>query len=179
MEQLQEDREHILKETAEVLSEYNDPGSKLIPVLQQIQERLGYLPSSAMENIAETLRIPAVDIYELATFYNQFRLNPPGEYHIKVCLGTACYMAGGDVALDSFQRRLGIKEGETTPDGKFSLERAACLGCCSLAPVVEINEKIEGHVTPTRVDGLLLFLQGLGSHGAVYSQELPLQENQE
>ena len=94
----------------------------------------------------------------MATFYNQFRLHPPGKHQIKVCMGTACYMVGGKIALESFERRLQIKEGETTRDRKFSLERVACVGCCSMAPVVVVDEKIEQRVTPTRVDGIMLAL---------------------
>jgi NADH-quinone oxidoreductase subunit E len=112
-----------------------------------------------MEKIALELGVPAVDVYGLATFYNQFRLNPPGENQIKVCMGTACYMAGGQIALESFERRLEIKENETTPDRKYSLERVACVGCCSMAPVVVVNDQVEGSVTPTRVDGIILALQ--------------------
>lgn len=142
----------------EILSRYRNDREKLIPILQQVQEKLGYLPLAAMERIARAVRVPAVEVYGLATFYNQFRLNPPGDHQIKICMGTACYMVGGQIALDSFERRLQIGEDETTPDRRFSLERVACVGCCTLAPVVVINERVEGKVTPTRVDGILLEL---------------------
>lgn len=159
MELAREEKERIIKETGGLLQEYGGGRDKLIPLLQKLQDKLGYLPLEAMEKVAEDLDMPAVDIYELATFYNQFRLHPPGEYRLKVCMGTACYMVGGEVAMDSLQRRLKIKEGETTLDRKFSLERVACLGCCSLAPVVAVNDRIEGHVTPTRAAGLLFSYQ--------------------
>ncbi len=101
-----------------------------------------------------------MDIYSLATFYNQFRLTPPGKNRIKVCMGTACYMVGGQIALDSFERRLNIHEGETTPDREYSLEHVACVGCCTMAPVVVVNDKVEGKVTPpTKVDGSCLHLK--------------------
>lgn len=128
----------------------------LIPILLQVQEKLGYLPGPAMEQIAAALEIPAVEVYGPATFYNQFRLHPPGKHQLKVCMGTACYMVGGRIALECFERRLGVSEGETTPDREFSLERVACVGCCTMAPVVVVDEQVEGRVTPTRVDGILL-----------------------
>ncbi len=153
----------------ETLSQYKPKKENLIPILQQVQKGIGYLPRLAMEKIAEALEIPAVEVYGPATFYNQFRLHPPGDNEIEVCMGTACYMVGGVEAMESFERRLQIKEGETTPDRKFSLERVACVGCCTMAPVVVVNKNVEGHVTPTRVDGILLpFENGKGeqdSHG--------------
>lgn len=156
MELLEGEREVILKHVEEILKSVEANRESLIPILQEVQGRLGYLPTLAMEKIAKAIGIPAVDVFGLAAFYNQFRLNPPGEHQIKVCMGTACYMAGGYIVLDSFERRLSIKEGETTPDRKFSLERVACVGCCTMAPVVIVDDTVEGHVTPTRVDGIML-----------------------
>ncbi|NLZ28380.1 MAG: NADH-quinone oxidoreductase subunit NuoE [Firmicutes bacterium] len=159
MELIEGEKEFILESIGEILK-YNDrTRENLIPILQQAQEKIGYLPTLAMERISELLDVPAVDVYSLATFYNQFRLTPPGKFQIKVCMGTACYMVGGQIALDSFERRLEIHEGETTPDREYSLEHVACVGCCTMAPVVVINEKVEGKVTPTKVDGILLALE--------------------
>ncbi|NLC11226.1 MAG: NADH-quinone oxidoreductase subunit NuoE [Firmicutes bacterium] len=160
MELLKGEKEAILKHTKEIFQEFEAKRENLIPILQEVQKRLGYLPRLAMQKIAEFLGIPPVDVFALATFYNQFRLNPPGKNEIKVCMGTACYMVGGKIALESFERRLNIKEGQTTPDREYSLERVACVGCCTLAPVVVVNEQIEGKVSPTRVDGIILSLQG-------------------
>ncbi len=160
MELLEGERETILSEVENTLQDKEKTRENLIPILQQVQKKLGYLPGLAMEKIGEALGIPAVDVFGLATFYDQFRLNPPGEHEIKVCMGTACYMTGGRIALDSFKRKLEINEGETTSDRKYSLERVACVGCCTMAPVVVVDERIEGHVTATRVDGLMLELQG-------------------
>ena len=154
-----EEREHVRAVVDAILKEQENVRENLIPVLQQVQARLGYLPGPAIRQIAVAAGVPAVEVYGLATFYNQFRLHPPGEHQVKVCMGTACYMAGGRIAMESFERRLGIREGESTADRKFSLERVACVGCCTLAPVVVINERVEGRVTPTRVDGLLLELE--------------------
>ena len=131
----------------------------MIPILQSIQEKFGYLPLQAVEEVAGDLRIPAVQVYGVATFFKQFRLNPPGKHELRVCMGTACYMAGGQIALDSFERRLKIRAGETTADGEFSLEEAACVGCCNLAPVALVDNVVEKNVTPTRVDGILLSLK--------------------
>ncbi|MDW7738973.1 MAG: NADH-quinone oxidoreductase subunit NuoE [Bacillota bacterium] len=153
---LEGEREQILASVQEVISKSSKNREDLIPVLQKVQAKLGYLPALAMEKISEGLNIPAADVYGLATFYNQFRLNPPGKHQVKVCLGTACYMVGGDITLESFERRMKIKEGETSADRLYSLERVACVGCCTLAPVVVVNEEVEGKVTPTRVDGIML-----------------------
>jgi len=149
-------KDTILNYVCEILKNYSAERRNLLPVLREMQEKLGYLPVQAMEKVAEALGIPAVDVYGAATFFNLFRLSPPGKHQIKVCMGTACFMAGGQIALDSFERRLDIRAGETTPDGEFSLEEAACVGCCSLAPVVVVDDFFEGSVTPTRVDGILL-----------------------
>jgi NADH-quinone oxidoreductase subunit E len=132
--------------------------SHLIPLLQKVQERLGYLPESVLRRLAGFLNLPEVEVYAVASFYHQFRLHPPGEHQIKVCMGTACHLMGGQRILDWFQRRLGVGEGETTPDRRFTLERVACVGCCALAPVVVVDEKVEGKVSPTRADGILLSL---------------------
>lgn len=156
MELLEGELEQIHRETQDILQHHGTERQELIPVIQEVQERLGYLPQPAMKQIAAALEIPEVDVYSVATFYNQFRLCPPGKHQIKVCMGTACHMLGGHTILDSFERRLEIKEGETTPDREFSLERVACVGCCALAPVVVVDEKVEAKVSPIRVDGILL-----------------------
>ena len=162
MQLLEGEREEILACVKEVLENNSKERENLIPILQKVQDRLGYLPALAMEKIAEGVDVPAADVYGLATFYNQFRLNPPGEHQVKVCLGTACYMVGGDITLESFERRMEIKEGETTSDRRYSLDRVACVGCCSLAPVVVVDDQVEGKVTPTRVDGIMLALEENG-----------------
>jgi NADH-quinone oxidoreductase subunit E len=154
------EHESILRTVEQILNNYEKTEENLIPILQKVQEQLGYLPGPAMERIAEAVSVPAVEVFGLATFYNQFRLHPPGKHQLKVCMGTACYMVGGQIALDSFERRLQIKEGETTPDRNFSLERVACVGCCTMAPVVVVDDVVESHVTPTRVDGILLSFEG-------------------
>lgn len=158
MQLLEGEKEQILACVDEVLSTNSKKRENLIPILQKVQAKLGYLPALAMEKIAENTNVPAADVYGLATFYNQFRLNPPGKHQVKVCLGTACYMVGGDITLESFERRMEIKEGETSQDRLYSLERVACVGCCTMAPVVVVDDQVEGKVTPTRVDGIMLAL---------------------
>lgn len=156
MELIAGELEKINAEVDEVLKKYDFDREKLIPILQEVQDKLGYLPKEAMRQIAEGIKVPEVEVYGVGTFYNQFRLNPPGKHRFKVCMGTACHMSGGNIIMESFERRLDIKEGETTPDREYSLERVACVGCCALAPVVVVDEEVEAKVRPTRVDGILL-----------------------
>ena len=146
-------------ETRQVLKGFGKKRANLIPILQAVQRRLGFLPREAMTEIAAFLDIPPVDVYEVVTFYNQFRLNPPGKHSIRVCLGTACHMKGGYITLDAWERRLSIKQGQTTPDREFDLDTVACVGCCTMAPVTVVDEKPEAKVEPTKVDGLLLAFQ--------------------
>ncbi len=129
---------------------------KLIPVLQTVQNTLAYLPSAAIEMVAEHLDISASEVYGVATFYNQFRFNPPGRNPIKVCLGTACHVKGSDIILENFERKLQIKDGQTTADREFSIDRVACVGCCALAPVAIVGETLYGKMQPSKVEGIVL-----------------------
>ncbi len=153
---LAKEEEQIKDHTLDILRAYNGERRSLIPILQDIQAKFGYLPREAIKEVAKFMRIREIEVFGVATFYNQFRLNPPGKHPIKVCLGTACHMKGGRIILEAWERRLGIKVGETTPDREFSLERVACVGCCAMAPVTVVEENVEGKVSPTRVDGILL-----------------------
>lgn len=151
-----EEEEQIRQETKAVLKQFGRKKGNLIPILQNVQGKLGYLPREAMTEIAEYLKLAAIDVYGVVTFYNQFRLNPPGRHSIRVCLGTACHMKGGYITLDAWKRRLDINPGETTADREFDLDTVACVGCCTMAPVTVVDDKPEGKVEPTRVDGILL-----------------------
>ncbi len=142
--------------TRNVLRKFSKKRANLIPILQAVQQSLGFLPRTAMLEIAAFLGIPPVDVYEVVTFYNQFRLNPPGKHSIRVCLGTACHMKGGYITLDAWERRLKIHQGQTTPDREFDLDTVACVGCCTMAPVTVVDAKPEAKVEPTKVDGILL-----------------------
>jgi NADH-quinone oxidoreductase subunit E len=133
--------------------------SSLIPILQMIQDSLGFLPSEVIALVAHYLDLTETDVYGVATFYNQFRFIPPGKNPIKVCLGTACHVKGGDIILENFERKLEIKEGETTPDRDFSIERVACVGCCAIAPVALVSETVHGDMAPSKVEGLILRIQ--------------------
>ncbi len=150
------DEADVRQETRQILKGFGKKRGNLIPALQKVQARLGYIPRQAMLEIAEFLGIPPIDVYSVVTFYNQFRLNPPGRHSIRVCLGTACHMKGGYITLDAWKRRLDIDRGETTPDHEFDLDTVACVGCCVMAPVTVVNDKPQGKVEPTRVDGILL-----------------------
>jgi len=154
-----EEDDQIAQETRQILKRLGRKRLNLIPALQKVQKRLGYLPREAMKQIAEHLNIPPIDVYGVVTFYNQFRLNPPGKHSIRLCLGTACHMKGGYITLDAWKRRLEIGPGETTPDREFDLDIVACVGCCTMAPVTVVDEKPEGRVEPTRVDGILLAIE--------------------
>lgn len=152
---VQEDAQ-IRQDTRQILRRSGRKRDNLIPLLQRVQGKLGYLPRQAMLEIAQFLGIPEIDVYSVVTFYNQFRLNPPGKHSVRVCLGTACHMKGGYIALDAWKRRLGIGPGETTADREFDLDTVACVGCCTMAPVTVVDDKPEARTDPTRVDGLLL-----------------------
>jgi NADH-quinone oxidoreductase subunit E len=142
-----------------IFNRYGRRRENLIPLLQAVQGKLGYLPAAAMQEVAWHLDIPAVDVYGVATFYNQFRLTPPGKHSVRVCLGTACHMKGGYITLDAWQRRLEIDRGGTTPDREFDLDTVACVGCCAMAPVTVVDNEPQAKVDPTRVDGILLSLK--------------------
>lgn len=143
-------------ETRQILKKFSRKRGNLIPILQRVQGRLGYLSREAMLEIAEFLDIPDIDVYSVVTFYNQFRLTPPGRHSIRVCLGTACHMKGGYITLDAWKRRLAIGRGEITPDREFDLDTVACVGCCTMAPVTVVDDKPQAKVEPTKVDGILL-----------------------
>ena len=151
-----QEEEYNRKTARSILKGFGKKRPNLIPILQKVQGKLGYLPREVMTEIAEHLGIPAVDVYGVITFYNQFRLNPPGKHSVRVCLGTACHMKGGYITLDAWKRRLEIGPGETTPDREFDLDTVACVGCCTMAPVTVVDDKPEAGVEPTKVDGILL-----------------------
>ena len=153
------DEAAIIKDIHQNLAKFENKRSSLIPMLQMIQDNYFYLPDQAIGIVSEYLNISASEVYGVATFYNQFRFNPPGKHQIKVCLGTACHVKGADIILENFERKLGIKEGETTEDREFSIERVACVGCCALAPVAVIGQNIEGKMAPSKVEGVFVRIQ--------------------
>ncbi len=130
------------------------PGNLMI-VLHEAQSKFGYIPNEIQKMISETLRIPRAEIYGVITFYSQFTLIPKGETQVAVCLGTACYVKGAQAVLDKSEEVLGIRSGETTPDGKFSIQATRCVGACVLAPVITVNEDAHGRMTPNSMEELL------------------------
>ncbi|MDR1057742.1 MAG: NADH-quinone oxidoreductase subunit NuoE [Coxiellaceae bacterium] len=131
-------------------SKEEKPHSQLIAVLHKVQDHFGYLSPEVMDAVAYSMQIPAAKVSGVASFYHYFRLKPCGKHVISVCLGTACYVKGAETVLNKFSEDLGIKEGETTKDGLFSLEVSRCLGACALAPVVKIGENIYSQMTPDK-----------------------------
>ncbi|MBA7654190.1 NADP-reducing hydrogenase subunit HndA [subsurface metagenome] len=138
-----------------ILSQYKEESADLIPILQEAQERFGYLPEEVMQGIADFLRLPESTVYGVSTFYAQFKFAPIGKRVVKVCRGTACHVRGADRILQELERKLGIKPGETTDDLEYSLETIACFGSCALAPVVVINKIVYGRMTMTKVREIL------------------------
>lgn len=134
--------------------EKSKPGA-LMPVLQKAQEIYGYLPIEVQGMVAEGLDISLSEVYGVATFYSQFSLNPKGEHRISVCLGTACYVKGADKILAELEKLLGIKCGECTQDGVFSLDSCRCVGACGLAPVMMIDDDVYGRMTVEQIDDIL------------------------
>lgn len=129
-----------------ILQQHPQDPSSIIQVLLDIQNELYYLPRDVLEHVSETLAVPLSRTYHLATFYKAFSLKPKGKHPIAVCLGTACHVQGAVRILEQIQRELNIKEGETTPDKKFSVDSVRCLGCCGLAPVVTVGKTLHGKV---------------------------------
>lgn len=137
------------REVAEILETRN--GAKrdsLIPILQEIQENEGFLSEKSVAEVGRKLGIPTSKIYGVATFYNQFRFEPKGMYHIQVCRGTACHVLGSATVLAQIEKKLKVKSGQTTRDGQFSIEVVACIGACGLAPVIAVNGEFHAKVTP-------------------------------
>ncbi|MBN2199514.1 MAG: NADH-quinone oxidoreductase subunit NuoE [Candidatus Aminicenantes bacterium] len=143
------------EEFEELKTHFSGEAADLIPVLQKIQGAQGYLSPESIRRVSRWLRISENEIYGVATFFAQFRFQKPGRHVIKVCLGTACHVRGGEQILDVLKRRLNIEPGAVTADGLYQLERVACLGCCALAPVVSIDGKIYGQTSVLKIQELL------------------------
>ena len=134
---------------------YEPVQDNLIQILNEVQEHYGYIPEYAQKEISEFLNIPLAKIYGVITFYSRFSLKPKGEYNIAVCLGTACYVKGSQKIMDRLKERLKIEAGETTADGKFSIEETRCVGACGLAPVFTVNGEVYGKATVQKLDQVL------------------------
>jgi NADH-quinone oxidoreductase subunit E len=144
-----------LSKIDETLNRHRGEEGALIPILQEAQEIYGYLSEELLAEIGKRLHIPLSRIFGVITFYAQFYTTPRGRFTVRVCRGTACHVRGGKNVLKAVQRTLGIKEGETTPDFKFTFETVACLGACALSPVLLVNKNYYGKLTPAKVEQVL------------------------
>lgn len=139
----------------EILSKYSRDKSNLIQILNEVQEAYGYIPKHTQLAISEYLNLNMAEIYGVITFYSRFTLKPKGKYNIAVCLGTACFVKGSEKILDKLKEKLGIDVGQTTKDGKFSIEATRCIGACGLAPVFTVNGEVYGRATPELLEKVI------------------------
>ncbi|MFA5481104.1 MAG: NAD(P)H-dependent oxidoreductase subunit E [Bacilli bacterium] len=153
-------QEHAKKRIKEIVASHKDEPTPLLVVLSQIQQEFGYIPLEVQEIVSEEMGIPVAEIYGVVTFYSFFSLKPKGKFIIGVCLGTACYVKGGQNVIDKFCDILKIKPGETTPDGLFTVDALRCIGACAIAPAATINGKVYGNLSVNRVEKILQEYQG-------------------
>jgi NADH-quinone oxidoreductase subunit E len=146
-------------EIKKIVDHYDRNPENLIAILQEVQEHFGYISPEAVALLARELNHPESRIYGVATFYTQFKFVKPGKHLIRVCLGTACHVKGGDELLEVLSHELGIRPGETTEDGFFSLESVMCMGCCAVGPVLVVDDDIYGQMSPKKVGGILKIYQ--------------------
>lgn len=144
-----------VQELKDLCKKFDNEPSELINVLHGAQQMFGYLPAEIQEIVADEMNVSVAHVYGVVTFYSFFSMLPKGKHPISICMGTACYVRGGEKVLDEFKRHLDVKVGDTTPDGKFSLSCLRCVGACGLAPVVTIGERVYGRVSPEDVKGIL------------------------
>lgn len=138
-----------------ILTNHGKDKSNLIQILNEVQENYGYIPRYAQLAISEYLGIKMTEVYNVVTFYSRFSLKPKGKYNVSVCLGTACFVKGSEKILDKLKEKLKIDVGQTTPDGKFSIEATRCIGACGLAPVFTVNDEVYGKATPELLDKVI------------------------
>ena len=145
----------LKQEVKEILEKYTEAKDNLITILNEVQVKYGYIPQTAQKEISEYLKMPMAEIYGVITFYSRFTLKPKGKYAISVCLGTACFVKGSEKIMERLKQRLKIEEGETTPDGKFSIDSTRCVGACGIAPVFTVNGEVYGRATVKKLDEVL------------------------
>jgi NADH-quinone oxidoreductase subunit E len=138
----------------EIFSQYSGKREEIIPILQDVQEELSYLPPNSIKSIADFTHVPESNVYAVATFYAQFRFTPRGRRHVMVCRGTACHVSGAPRVLEDIEAQLEIREGETSEDLEYSLESVACIGACSLAPCIMVDKTVEAKITKKKVNDL-------------------------
>ena len=139
----------------EIFSQYSGKREEIIPILQDVQEELSYLPPNSIKSIADFTHVPESNVYAVATFYAQFRFTPRGRRHVMVCRGTACHVSGAPRVLEDIEAQLEIREGETSEDLEYSLESVACIGACSLAPCIMVDKTVEEKITKKKVNDLI------------------------
>ena len=144
-----------IEKMKKILEKYNNDKSNLIQILNEVQEKFGYIPEFAQAEVANYLGIERAEVYGVITFYSRFTLKPKGKYSVSVCLGTACFVKGSEKLLDKAKEILKIDEGETTEDGNFSIDSTRCIGACGLAPVFTVNDEVYGKATPEVVEKVL------------------------
>ena len=147
--------EKIKEEVCQILDQFDKDKQHLISILNEVQEKYGYIPKVAQLEIADYLGIALAEVYGVITFYSRFSLEPKGKYNVSICLGTACFVKGSKELLERAKQRLGIEEGKTTEDGMFSLDTTRCVGACGLAPVFTINNEVYGKATVKKLDEVL------------------------
>ena len=152
----------IREEVREIMQPYKQEKDNLIQILNEIQEKYGYIPKVAQNEVSKYLNIPMAEIYGVITFYTRFTLEPKGKYNISVCLGTACFVIGSQSILDRLKERLHLEEGQTSADGKFSIDTTRCVGACGIAPVFTVNDEVYGHATVKKLDEVLNELEEEG-----------------
>lgn len=148
-------QEHAVKQITEIVERYKDEPTSTMMILEDIQKEYGYIPLEVQELVSELTGVPVSDIYGVVTFYSFFSMTPKGKYTIGVCLGTACYVKGSQLVLDKFSELLGIKPGETSEDGLFTLDILRCIGACAVAPAVSINGKVYPKVSVENVKNIV------------------------
>ena len=149
------DRQEVVSEIDLLVSEWKDKPGNLIMILHELQNHYGYVPRMASLQLSKILGVPLARIYEVITFYNFFKLEPPGKHRIAVCMGTACYLKGAPLILNEIKNILSVEEGKSTKDGLFQLDVVRCLGCCGLSPVIMVDDKVYGKVKKNEVIDIL------------------------
>ncbi len=150
-----EQKTTLQEDVGKIINKWKNVEGSLVMMLHSVQSRCGYIPREVAMEISREAKIPLAKIYEVLTFYHFFKLTPPAKYQICVCTGTACYLKGAPELLKEIENTIGVKDKETSADGKFSVAAIRCLGCCGLSPVISINGKIHGQVKPADIKGIL------------------------
>ena len=145
----------VKQDLNDILSRYEGRQDELIPILQAVQAKLGYLPVAVMSQVARFLHLPESAVFGVSTFYAQFKFSPTGRKKVRLCRGTACHVRGASRILEEVEKQLGIKPGETTEDLEYSLETIACFGSCALAPVMVVDDAVYGRMTTRKVTSIL------------------------